>query len=105
MMSFQTQKQKHSKDSNMENEGVKRITPLHHFLSNDQEALCPERHKHVARSMMVHHLTGKCSHGDMTQSSGPHHNQKSVTSHHRLLKQKKTDNSVSQWSTPYHDLQ
>jgi hypothetical protein len=21
------------------------------------------------------------------------------------LKQKKTDNSVSQWSTPYHDLQ
>jgi hypothetical protein len=52
-----TKPQKNPKKSNPENVGAVEYVPL--FLSNDQEASCPERHEHDGRSGVVHHVTGK----------------------------------------------
>jgi hypothetical protein len=42
---------------NLENDGAREWIIC--FLSNDQETLCPERHKHDSRNEVVHNLTGK----------------------------------------------
>jgi hypothetical protein len=56
-MDYSTWKKKNTEESNLENEGARELFPL--FLSDDQEAPCPERYENDGRNRVVHHITGK----------------------------------------------
>jgi hypothetical protein len=81
---LQNPKIKNPEQSDLEIEGTRVQIPL--FLSNDQETPCPEKHEHEGRSEVMHHLSGKMYHMEMTQITVLHHSQKSVTSHQTFLK-------------------
>jgi hypothetical protein len=66
---YKRQEEKNPEELNLENEGTREWVSL--FLSNDQETTCPERHDPDGRGEVVHHVTGKLSHRDMTQPGTP----------------------------------
>jgi hypothetical protein len=54
---LQTPGRKIPEESKVENEGAKELVLF--ILSSGQETACLERHEHIGRSEMVHHLSGK----------------------------------------------